>query len=544
MEVLQIPDANLLRALQENINDVLIPERMAYITELEWNENEEDKNFSLKSIQDLSGLELCRNLRILLLDGNEVESLAPLMPLKNLEEIWMVGNPINALEPLQNKPKLKILMLNDCAQIQDVTPLAHLPELTRLSLANTNISDITPLVNLPHLLDLNLSGVAINYEEDAQQREALMQLLINGVNIKMEGIEALEKEANKQLHNSLNRPQNDLVDFLRKNCGFKLAEFVSEQGVDGRIDTGFGKEAENVSALHIALEPPTGTYHDDLENHEVVVKRLIDEGAPLESRTNFGTTPLVYHLKNNPDAKMSLVKILVKKGADIQAADQGRVTPVAAAAGSQRDDIVRFLIKSGANIKDPFVLKAFVQQGYNEWVIQALNEGYGQENAYKLGNLLLDAVLRDNLDIVQLLLEKGANPNGNPNFSAFYNVKSAQAVEMLKNAGADIAQLDSRGQNALHKAAKGNWVDAARALATQGCPVVTDKLGNLPLHLIRFQPFAAQKSKDMAKLCVATLGMDINATNQAGETILDLNDYYDFEVFLKEMGAKLQVKSE
>ncbi|OJJ22965.1 hypothetical protein BKI52_01020 [marine bacterium AO1-C] len=537
MEALQIPDANLLRALQENIKDVLIPERMAYITELEWNENDEDANFALKSIQDLSGLELCRNLRILLLDGNEVENLAPLTPLKNLEEIWMVGNPINNIEPLRNKPKLKVLVLNACTQLQDVSPLANLPELTRLSLADTQVTDITPLVNLPHLLDLNLSGLKINHQENPEQKEALVQLLMNGVSIKMEGIEILEKEASEKIQHNL-RPQNDLIDFLRKNRGFKIAEFITEHGIDGYTDIGFGREAESVSVLHLALEPPTGTYHDDLDNHEVVVKRLIAEGAPLEHRTNFGTTPLVYHLKNNPDAKMSLIKIMVKNGVDIQAFDEGRVTPVAAAAGSQRDDIVRFLIKSGANIKDPFVLKAFVQQGYNDWVIQALNEGYGQGSPHKLGNLLLDAVSRDNLTIMQLLIEKGANPDGNMNFSAFFNVKSAQAVEMLKKSGADIAQVDSRGQNALHKAAKGNLVETARALFEQGCPVVSDASGNLPLHLIRYRPFEPQKAKNMARLCIEHFGMDVEAANQAGETILDLNDYYEFEVFLKEMSIK------
>ena len=538
MEALQIPDANLLRALQENIKDVLIPERMAYITELEWNENEEDANFALKSIQDLSGLELCRNLRILLLDGNEVENLAPLMPLKNLEEVWMVGNPIQNIEPLRNKPKLKVLVLNACTQLQDVSPLAQLPELTRLSLAHTKVTDITPLVALPHLLDLNLSGLKIDHQGNSAQREALVQLLVNGVSVKMEGIEALEQEASEKIQHILQRPQNDLIDFLRQNRGFKIAEFVTEHGIDGYTDIGFGREAENVSVLHLALEPPTGSYHDDLDNHEVVVKRLIAEGAPLEHRTNFGTTPLVYHLKNNPDAKMSLVKILVTNGADIQAFDEGRVTPVAAAAGSQRDDIVRFLIKSGANIKDPFVLKAFVQQGYNDWVIQALSEGYGQGNPHKLGNLLLDAVNRDNLTIMQLLLDKGANPDGNLNFSAFFNAKSPKAVEMLKQSGADITQLDERKQNALHKAAKGNLVETARALVAQGCPVVSDTAGNLPLHLIRYRPFEPQKAKNMARLCIEEFGMDIEATNQAGETILDLNDYYEFEIFLKEISVK------
>ncbi|HAS39443.1 MAG TPA: hypothetical protein DCS93_03150 [Microscillaceae bacterium] len=538
MEALQIPDANLLRALQENIKDVLIPERMAYITELEWNENEEDANFALKSIQDLSGLELCRNLRILLLDGNEVENLAPLTPLKNLEEVWMVGNPIQNIEPLRNKPKLKVLVLNACTQLQDVSPLAQLPELTRLSLAHTKVTDITPLVALPHLLDLNLSGLKIDHQGNSAQREALVQLLVNGVSVKMEGIEALEQEASEKIQHILQRPQNDLIDFLRQNRGFKIAEFVTEHGIDGYTDIGFGREAENVSVLHLALEPPTGSYHDDLDNHEVVVKRLIAEGAPLEHRTNFGTTPLVYHLKNNPDAKMSLVKILVTNGADIQAFDEGRVTPVAAAAGSQRDDIVRFLIKSGANIKDPFVLKAFVQQGYNDWVIQALSEGYGQGNPHKLGNLLLDAVNRDNLTIMQLLLDKGANPDGNLNFSAFFNAKSPKAVEMLKQSGADITQLDERKQNALHKAAKGNLVETARALVAQGCPVVSDTAGNLPLHLIRYRPFEPQKAKNMARLCIEEFGMDIEATNQAGETILDLNDYYEFEIFLKEISVK------
>lgn len=538
MEVLNIPDESLLQALQEHTTDTVIPETLAYITELEWNYDRPDANrIGWEKIEDLSGLELCRNLRVLMLDSNAIVSLSPLLALKNLEEIWLVNNPVQSLKPLSNKAKLKVLSLARCQNIQDLTPLANLPELVQLNIAHTQVTDITPLKTLPHLLDLNLLGTRIDLS-DHHQYEALIEMLMNGVTIKMEGIGALEKEASNRLENKVNLPQNNLIEFLRRNRGFKLADFINEHGIDGRMDTGFGRNAENVSILHVALEPPSGDYHDDLQNRKEVLKRLIDEGAPLEYRTNYGSTPLVYYLMNNPEASLGTVRLLVSAGADIHTHNEGRISPLSAAAQIQREDIVNYLIEAGAKIHDPFILKAFVQKGFNHLVIKALQEGYGDNQPYKLGNLLLDAILKDNLTIAQLLLDKGANPDGNIHYSAFYNVRSAEAVEMLVAAGADVTSVDDGGQNALHKVAWRYHIDAARALTKHGCAVIADHNGNLPIHLISFQSFNSNKCKAMLRFFVEELGVDINARNQKGQSLYDINKDYEFEIFLTQLGAK------
>lgn len=539
MEVLHIPDESLLQALQEHTSDTVIPEKLAYITELEWNYDRPDANrIGWDKIEDLSGLELCRNLKVLMLDGNAITDISPLMALKNLEELWLIKNPLQSLNPLGYKPKLKVLNLAHCQNIEDLSPLANLPELIQLNVAHTRVADIMPLTTLPHLLDLNLLGTPIDIVNNASQREALIGMLMNGVNIKMDGIGALEKEASRRLEDTVNLPQNNLIEFLRRNRGFKLADFVSEHGIDGRMDTGFGRNAENVSVLHVALEPPSGDYHDDLQNRKEVVKRLLDEGAPLEYRTNYGSTPLVYYLMNNPEARLSMVRLLVDAGADIHTHNEGRVSPLSAAAQTQREDIVNYLIAAGAEIHDPFVLRAFVQKGFNDLVVKALHEGYGHRQPHKLGNLLLDAVLKDNLPIVHLLLQKGANPDGNIHYSAFYNVRSAQAVELLVAAGAEVTSVDDSGQNALHKVAWRYHLDAARALVKHGCSVIGDQNGNLPIHLITYQSFNEYKCKAMVKFFVEELGVDINAKNQKGQTLYDLNSNYDFEVFLTQLGAK------
>ena len=79
-----------------------------------------------------------------------------------------------------------------------------------------------------------------------------------------------------------------------------------------------------------------------------VVKYLIDVGAQIDAKNNFGQTPL--HCSVN----VEVAKCLIKNGAMIETKDQDGETPLHSAAKDGHLEIVEYLIQQGAqvNIRD------------------------------------------------------------------------------------------------------------------------------------------------------------------------------------------------
>lgn len=115
--------------------------------------------------------------------------------------------------------------------------------------------------------------------------------------------------------------------------------------------------------------------------HLDVVRLLLARGANVNARDSDGNTPLsgaAYYMHAD------VVDILLEKGADINTADEHRQTILMNAAGNGANDTVRYLLGRGAdpNLQD--------QNGTTALMFAA---GFKHP------------------EIMQLLLEKGANPN-------------------------------------------------------------------------------------------------------------------------------------
>ena len=109
-------------------------------------------NLNQSDVTDLSGLELCRNLRIVAAEYNSISELAPLMQLRQLEVLSLNGNPIAKLPDggadlscLQFLPELRELYLGK-AGVKYLAVLIYLKKLVRLGLGYNAIEDISPLV--------------------------------------------------------------------------------------------------------------------------------------------------------------------------------------------------------------------------------------------------------------------------------------------------------------------------------------------------------------------------------------------------------------
>jgi Leucine-rich repeat (LRR) protein len=111
---------------------------------------------SHRNIVDLTGLEHCTDLIILLLVHNQISDISPLANLTNLTDLSLSSNQISDISPLANLTSLTVLELH-YNQISDISPLASLTNLTQLPLDYNQISDISPLASLTKLTYLGLS---------------------------------------------------------------------------------------------------------------------------------------------------------------------------------------------------------------------------------------------------------------------------------------------------------------------------------------------------------------------------------------------------
>ncbi|MHC4534324.1 MAG: ankyrin repeat domain-containing protein [Planctomycetota bacterium] len=122
------------------------------------------------------------------------------------------------------------------------------------------------------------------------------------------------------------------------NAGHNLNRTAAEYAIRGNhndiVELLISKGAD-VSPLHLAIS----------KKDETKARRLIEAGADVNKRTQYGTTPL--HIAVYSDLK-NIVKLLISKGADVNNKDNWDWTPLHSAVYSSKD-MVELLIDKGAD---------------------------------------------------------------------------------------------------------------------------------------------------------------------------------------------------
>ena len=97
-----------------------------------------------------------RQLTALNASAREITNLAGLEYATNLTDLRLGENPIRDISPLAHLTQLTFLRLNDCWTIGDISPLAHLAQLKVLDLDRNLIVNIGPLAGLTALESLDI----------------------------------------------------------------------------------------------------------------------------------------------------------------------------------------------------------------------------------------------------------------------------------------------------------------------------------------------------------------------------------------------------
>lgn len=253
-----------------------------------------------------------------------------------------------------------------------------------------------------------------------------------------------------------------------------------------------------------------------------VVSLLDSDPSLLELHDEQEMTPLNLAALNG---NAEIARLLIERGADIQAGDADNSQPIHCAAISGNVAIAEMLLESGANINEQdnngaTALMFAAGPGRTEMVRFLLERG-------------CDTGLRNNRgvpaiffagtpEIAALILGKGANVNAQTNDgdTPLHSAASRGRVELAKfllRSGADVNARNNAGITPLFCFGGDSALAVVRVLIEHGADVNhRNEEGARPLHSA-----AATGSIEIAELLLAH-GADINAMDETGWTPLSL----------------------
>jgi uncharacterized protein len=266
------------------------------------------------------------------------------------------------------------------------------------------------------------------------------------------------------------------------------------------------------------------------------------EGRP-KSLDSGGLTPLLYAARENCSA---CVDVLLKNKADIDLADPDSVSPLQVAIMNANWDLAKQLIAAGADV--------------NQWDIYGetpLLTAIDLRTRIDGGRASIDEPNQTKgIEIVKLLLERGANPDMQlffqpanargvvytrgvtPLIRASVNA-DAEVLKLLLEHGADATIATADRQTPIHavlagRAAEPQALDMIRLLQKAGADVNVIALvnhreeirGGTALH------YAVRKRYKTVIKELASFGIDMNAVDQDGLTALDYTQSRGFMAFM------------
>ena len=210
-----------------------------------------------------------------------------------------------------------------------------------------------------------------------------------------------------------------------------------------------------------------------------IIFLLLDSGALCYIPRNDGNTPL--HLAAANDKKGAVVRRLINAGADVNAKDNYGWTPLSCASKNGNLDVVIALMGAGADVnakaKDDHCiipLHLASNNGHTDIVTALINIGADINAKTKdKSTPLHSASIAGRTDIVIALINAGADVNSKRNdgwtplHSASYNGLTDVAIALI-NAGADVNAINKYREMPLHFASENGYLDIVIALINAG----------------------------------------------------------------------------
>ncbi|KAJ3028519.1 UNVERIFIED_CONTAM: hypothetical protein HDU68_001515 [Siphonaria sp. JEL0065] len=266
---------------------------------------------------------------------------------------------------------------------------------------------------------------------------------------------------------------------FKETCLHLAADMGRVEVIELLLENGANADAKDsisMTPLHLAAQ------HGYLE----IVRALVDHGAKVEPKDSQGQSPFYFAIKNE---HIPVAEYLASKGATVRCTDAYGQTCAFVATIDGRLESLKFLAKHGVPLD--------------------------AENPEDGSTPLVYAVSQDLPEVVQYLLENGANKNkarSKSEQNAFHravNYGQFNSVRiLLKHGGTKINARTSSKKTALHFASGDGYFDIAELLLEHGANAnVKDEIQMTPLHLA-----ASNNHADIVNLLLDN-GAEIDATS-------------------------------
>ncbi|KAK2723984.1 hypothetical protein QYM36_002353 [Artemia franciscana] len=208
-------------------------------------------------------------------------------------------------------------------------------------------------------------------------------------------------------------------------------------------------------------------HHAVWEGKADVCKLLIQSGAELDATNVYGETPLGTAIRTS---NLDLVKLLLKHGANPNCGECfGFAPPLHMAIINNNLELVKLLLKRGANPNCGECLHLAVTKGGADLCNLLIKSGAELDATNVYGETPLGTAIKtSNLDLVKLLLKLGANPNCEECLHLAVEKGRADMCELLIDSGAKLDAMNANKDTPLLTAIRNNNLELVKLLLKRG----------------------------------------------------------------------------